>query len=104
MFRFLVFLVCFPVLLCLFYFLDEPRNNHFFWSYILLLAVNSKEDNGKEYLALNFVNSDQPGTRAAPIAMAEIEIEFKTPENEEEKKQQVNHFLFYCSISPKTEL
>ncbi|XP_070764213.1 sodium channel protein type 4 subunit alpha B-like [Enoplosus armatus] len=68
-------------------------------------AVDSKEDNRKDYLALNFVTSDETEVKALsgshgnltsnyhniesqriPIAGAEIEL--KTPENEEDEEKQ----------------
>nr|XP_046249004.1 sodium channel protein type 4 subunit alpha B-like [Scatophagus argus] len=63
--------------------------------------VSSKEDNRKEYLALNFVSSEPPVSEVkalsgnkyyitespqAPIAMPEPEIEFKTSDDKEENK------------------
>ncbi|XP_036962319.1 sodium channel protein type 4 subunit alpha B-like isoform X1 [Acanthopagrus latus] len=71
-------------------------------------GVDSKEDNRKEYLALNLVMSDQPMSEVkvlssninnqtssdhnikpqkVPIAMAEVDIEFKTPEDEQQEKK-----------------
>ncbi|XP_073327419.1 sodium channel protein type 4 subunit alpha B-like [Pagrus major] len=71
-------------------------------------GVDSKEDNRKEYLALNLVMSDQPVSedkvlsgnhsnqtssdhnikpQRVPIATAEVDIEFKTPEDKEQEKK-----------------
>uniref|UniRef100_A0A671XV84 EF-hand domain-containing protein n=2 Tax=Sparus aurata TaxID=8175 RepID=A0A671XV84_SPAAU len=71
-------------------------------------GVDSIEENRKEYLSLNLVMSDQPMSEVkvlssnhnnqtssdhnttpqkVPIATAEIDIEFKTPEDEQQKKK-----------------
>lgn len=58
-------------------------------------ASDGKGDNKKTYLALNFVSSDEPGSEVktsevpkVPIATAEVDIEIKTPESDDEKKVQ----------------
>lgn len=77
--------------------------------------VNPDNTRGKEYLALN-LTSDQSLSEVKDLSgnlgnladkhrniesgrapLADIEIELKTPENEEEKK--VNHILFYCAYN-----
>lgn len=89
----------------------------FFWWYICLSGVDSKEDNRKEYLALNLVMSDQPMSEVkvlssninnqtssdhnikpqkVPIAMAEVDIEFKTPEDEQQEKKV--KCLLFCRL------
>lgn len=81
----------------------------FFWLHNLSVAVDSMEENRKVYVDLNLVTSDQPVSEVkAHIESQRVptaEIEFNRPENEDEqKKQQVNHILFYFSISTNTEL
>ncbi|KAI3370931.1 hypothetical protein L3Q82_023484, partial [Scortum barcoo] len=66
---------------CLIFFMTFLVVGHLL-SYILPLEADSKEDDRKEYLALNSVDSVQPGTRPAPIATVEI--------GEEQKKQKRN--------------
>ncbi|XP_051808157.1 sodium channel protein type 4 subunit alpha B-like [Acanthochromis polyacanthus] len=59
----------------------------------LLVWFSVDNDNRKEYVALDLVTSDQPAVNGnrdnhdrAPVA--EAEVEFNSPESEEEKKQQ----------------
>uniref|UniRef100_A0A3P8SVJ8 EF-hand domain-containing protein n=1 Tax=Amphiprion percula TaxID=161767 RepID=A0A3P8SVJ8_AMPPE len=58
-----------------------------------ILSTAADKDNRKEYVALDFVTSDQPAVNGnhdnhdrAPVA--EAEVEFNSPESEEEKEQR----------------
>uniref|UniRef100_A0A3P8SVC0 EF-hand domain-containing protein n=1 Tax=Amphiprion percula TaxID=161767 RepID=A0A3P8SVC0_AMPPE len=64
-----------------------------------ILSTAADKDNRKEYVALDFVTSDQPAVNGnhdnhdrAPVA--EAEVEFNSPESEEEKEQRVKKTFY----------